>query len=103
MLPKPGWIQERSNSERQLEALEDGVVHEDGDGDYDVEEGNDMDAEGEDEDGVHDAKRRRIELPLHLPEHPSGRCTVANDIPRCACISHYRVKSFQYFRHTCIE
>ena len=56
-------------AERQLKALEDGVVLEDDDGDYDVEEANDMDAQGEDENGAHGAKRRRIEPP-HLEQQP---------------------------------
>jgi hypothetical protein len=50
-------------AERQLKALEDGVVLEDDDGDYDVRDANDMDAQGEDEDDTPDAKRRRIEPP----------------------------------------
>ena len=57
-------------AERQLKALEDGVVLEDDDGDYDVEEANDMDAQGEGEDGVPGAKRRRIEPPPNLEQQP---------------------------------
>jgi len=55
-------------AERQLKALEDGVVLDDDDGDYDVEQA--MDVQGEGEDGVHDAKRRRIEPPPHLEQQP---------------------------------
>ena len=53
-------------AERQLKALEDGVLLED---DYDVEDANDMDAQGECEHGEHGAKRRRIE-PLHPEQQP---------------------------------
>ena len=52
-------------AERQLKALEDGVVLEDDDGDYDEQDANEVDAQGEaeDEDDTPDAKRRRIEPP----------------------------------------
>jgi len=54
-------------AERQLKALEDGVVLEEGDEDYDAREMDEVDAqgeyEGEDEDDTPDAKRRRIESP----------------------------------------
>ena len=55
------------------------MVLEDDNGDYDVEEGNDMDAEGEDEDGAHDAKRRRIELTLHLENQPPATGLLSAD------------------------
>ena len=57
-------------AERQLKALEDGVVLEDDDGDYDVEDANEVEPQGEDEDGVHGAKRRRIEPLPHLEHQP---------------------------------
>ena len=59
-------------AERQLKALEDGVVLEDDDGDYDVQEADEMDGqdEDEDEDDVHDTKRRRIEPPPPLEHQP---------------------------------
>lgn len=50
-------------AERQLKALEDGVVLEDDDGDYVGEEMDEVDGRDEDEDGSPDAKRRRIEPP----------------------------------------
>lgn len=52
-------------AERQLKALEDGVVLEDDDGDYDGQDVDEMDTqrEAEDEDDSPDAKRRRIEPP----------------------------------------
>ena len=52
-------------AERQLKALEDGVVLEDDDGDYDGQDANEMDvqSEAEDEDDTPDVKRRRIEPP----------------------------------------
>ena len=53
-------------AERQLKALEDGVVLEDDDGDYEVQEADEVDAQGEDEEDIHDAKRRRIEGPTGL-------------------------------------
>jgi len=59
-------------AERQLKALEDGVVLEDDDGDYDVEDANEMDEQGEDEGGAHDAKRRRIEPPEQQPPASTG-------------------------------
>lgn len=49
-------------AERQLKALEDGVVLED-DEDYDVQDADELDAQDEEEDGSPDAKRRRIEPP----------------------------------------
>ena len=59
-------------AERQLKALEDGVVLEDDDGDYDVQDVDEMDDQDEDEgeDGAHDAKRRRIEPPPSLEHQP---------------------------------
>ena len=57
-------------AERQLKALEDGVVLEDDDGDYDVQEADEMDAQGEDEDDLPDTKRRRIEPPPPQEPHP---------------------------------
>ena len=49
-------------AERQLKALEDGVVLED-DEDYDVQDADELGAQDEEEDGSPDAKRRRIEPP----------------------------------------
>ena len=59
-------------AERQLKALEDGVVLEDGDEDYDVQEADEVDAQGEDEgeDDTPDAKRRRIEPPQSQEHQP---------------------------------
>ena len=59
-------------AERQLKALEDGVVLDDED--YDVQEADEADVQDEDgdegEDDVHDAKRRRIEPPPSLEHQP---------------------------------
>ena len=67
-------------AERQLKALEDGVVLEDDDGDYDVEDVNDMDAQGEDEDDTPDTKRRRIEpLSSHGTQPPASTGLLSAD------------------------
>ena len=69
-------------AERQLKALEDGVVLEDDDGDYDGREVNEADAqredEDEDEDDGPDAKRRRIEPPPP-PQPPASTGLLSAD------------------------
>jgi len=58
-------------AERQLKALEDGVVLEDDDEDYDVQDADEADAQGDSEDegdDTPDPKRRRIEPPLASQE-----------------------------------
>ena len=59
-------------AERQLKALEVGVVLEDDDGDYDGQDVDEMDAqgEGEDEDDAPDVKRRRLEPPPQGTQPP---------------------------------
>jgi len=64
---------------RQLKPLEDGVVLEDDDGDYDVEETNDMDAQGEGKNGAHGAKRRRIEPPHPEQQPPASTGLLSAD------------------------
>ena len=63
-------------AERQLKALEDGVLLDD---DYDVEDANDMDAQGEGEDGAHGAKRRRIEPPHPQQQPPASTGLLSAD------------------------
>ena len=68
-------------AERQLKALEDGVVLEDDDMDADgeVDEGDLQDEDG-DEDGTPDAKRRRIEPPPSLePQPPASAGLLSTD------------------------
>jgi hypothetical protein len=69
-------------AERQLKALEDGVVLEEDDGDYGMEEADEVDGQDEDEDGTPDAKRRRIEPPpprLQEAQPPSSTGLLSAD------------------------
>ncbi|KAF9787422.1 hypothetical protein BJ322DRAFT_1055104 [Thelephora terrestris] len=67
-------------AERRLKALEDGLVLEDVDEDYDVRDADEVDAQDEEEDdGSPDAKRRRIEPPPQEPQPPAPMGLLSSD------------------------
>ena len=68
-------------AERQLKALEDGVVLEDDDEDYDGQDANEMDVqgEGEDEENAPDVKRRRLEPPPQETQPPPSMGLLSAD------------------------
>jgi hypothetical protein len=67
-------------AERQLKALEDGLVLEDVDEDYDVQDADEVDAQDDEEDdGSPDAKRRRIEPPPQETQPPASMGLLSSD------------------------